>query len=67
MNFWKVNISLGVIHKPCGHGQGAEGGEWVYQMSMLLHKPYLHSKLVHKGGGGRKCSKICPDGLWTAP
>ena len=42
------------------------GRRGVCQMSILLHKPYL-VKWSTKGGGGQKCSKICPHGLWTTP
>ena len=41
---------LGVIHKPCGHGK-------VCQMTILLHKPYLYCKMVHKGEGAKNVQK----------
>ena len=37
MKFQKeIGKLIGDIHKPCGHGRG----RGVYQMSILLHKPY---------------------------
>ena len=55
-------ICIGGIHKPCGHYRG----RGIYQMSILLHKPYL-VKLSTKGGKVSKCPKICPHGLWMNP
>ena len=43
---------IGGIHKPCGHDRG----RGVFQMSILLHKPYL-VKWSTKGEGGSKMFK----------
>ena len=53
--------SLGVIHKPRGHGGGG-----VSQMSVLLHELYS-VKWSTKGEVGQKCPKNCPHGLWMVP
>ena len=42
------------------------GGGGVYQLSILLHKPYL-VKWSTKGEGGQTCSKNFPRGLWKTP
>ena len=56
-------MKYGVIHKPSGHirGRGFAKCPYCYILSLISHK------IVHKGGGGQKCPKICPRRLWKTP
>ena len=57
---WTTYVWEGKI--ACGQGRG--GG--VFQMSILLHKPYL-VKWSTKGEVDQKCPKNCPHDLWKTP
>ena len=59
-NIWH----LGTANKP----RLQVRGEGVAQMSTLLNKTYLVKvSTAYEGGGGRKYSKFCLRGLYTAP
>ena len=62
MNFTFINNGAMSIHKPLW----AQKGEGVSQNSILLHKLYI-VKMSIKRGGGQKCTKNCPHGLWMTP
>ena len=42
-------------------------GQWVAQMSTILHKLILFNELVDEGGRGSKSSKSCQRSLWIPP
>ena len=57
-----LKISIGGIHKPCGHGGGGGLAKTPYYYIRLT---YLVFRIVHEGD--QKCLKNCPHGLWMTP
>ena len=58
----RTTVTLAGIHKPCGHDRGRG-------LPMVLITTFISliKKVSTKWGGGHKCPKICPHGLWMTP